>query len=106
LAMLYRYAHVAYIGGGFGKGIHNILEAAVYGIPVVFGPHYQKFREAVELVKEGGAFSVNSFSSMKEILDMLREKKEMLQKASDTTQQFINSNLGATDTILNYLRKE
>jgi 3-deoxy-D-manno-octulosonic-acid transferase len=104
LAMLYRYAQVAYIGGGFGKGIHNILEAAVYGVPVVFGPNHRKFREAVELVREGGAFTIRSFTETKDILDSLREKKNMLKKASEATHAYIHRNTGATDTILNYLR--
>jgi 3-deoxy-D-manno-octulosonic-acid transferase len=104
LSTLYRYAHVAYIGGGFGKGIHNILEAAVYGVPVVFGPNHRKFREAVELVREGGAFTVHTFAEAKSILDSLREKKEILKKASEITQAYIHRNVGATDTILNYLR--
>jgi 3-deoxy-D-manno-octulosonic-acid transferase len=106
LATLYRYGQVAYIGGGFGKGIHNILEAAVYGVPVIFGPRHRKFREAVDLVREGGAFIIHSFSEAKEILDGLREKKEMWQNASEITRNFIRKNTGATETILNYLKKE
>ena len=60
LSYLYRYGTLAYIGGGFGKGIHNILEAATYGLPVIFGPNHQKFSEAMELVQLGGAFPVSS----------------------------------------------
>ncbi len=105
LATLYRYGQVAYIGGGFGKGIHNILEAAVYGMPVVFGPNFRKFREAVELLKEGSAFMARDYNELKYILDMLREKKEKLQAASESTRNFINQNIGATETILNYLKK-
>jgi 3-deoxy-D-manno-octulosonic-acid transferase len=106
LATLYRYGQVAYIGGGFGKGIHNILEAAVYGIPVVFGPNHRKFREAKELIREGGAFTVNSYKDTKNILDALRDNKDKLNKASESTKSFIKRNVGATETILSYLRKE
>ena len=105
LSSIYHYGNVAYIGGGFGKGIHNILEPAVYGMPVVFGPRYFKFREAVELVKEGGAFSVTSFEELKTVFDMLKEEKVRLGKASEATRQFIQRNLGATRAILNYLKK-
>jgi 3-deoxy-D-manno-octulosonic-acid transferase len=105
LATIYRYGQVAYIGGGFGKGIHNILEAAVYGIPVVFGPNFRKFREAVELLNEGGAFLVRNYSEFKEILDILREKKDQLSNASKSTRSFISKNAGATETILNYLKQ-
>jgi 3-deoxy-D-manno-octulosonic-acid transferase len=105
LATIYRYGQVAYIGGGFGKGIHNILEAAVYGIPVVFGPNFKKFREAVELLNEGGAFLVRNYSEFKEILDILREKKDQLSNASKSTRSFISKNAGATETILNYLKQ-
>ncbi len=105
LSSIYRYANVAYIGGGFGKGIHNILEPAVYGMPVVFGPRYHKFSEAVELLREGGAFPVNSFEELKNILDKLREEKDSLASASEATKQFVQRNLGATQAILNYLKK-
>lgn len=105
LSSTYRYGDVAFLGGGFGKGIHNILEPAVYGMPVVFGPKYRKFREAIELVKEGGAFPVSSFEELKSIFDTLREDKKKLEKTSIATKQFVQRNLGATGVILNYLKK-
>ena len=105
LSSIYRYGNVAYIGGGFRKGIHNILEPAVYGLPVVFGPKYHKFSEAVELIREKGAFSVDSFEGLKNILDKLREEKNALSSASEATLQFVQRNLGATQVILNYLKK-
>jgi 3-deoxy-D-manno-octulosonic-acid transferase len=105
LSSLYRYGQLAYIGGGFGKGIHNILEAAVYGIPVVFGPNHKKFREAVELVREEGGFAVNNFNELKEILGRLREKKDKLSDASQKTLAFIKKNTGATETILSFLKR-
>ena len=60
LSRLYKYAYITYIGGGFGKGIHNTLEAAVYGKPVLFGPVYHKFNEAMDLISAGGAISINN----------------------------------------------
>jgi 3-deoxy-D-manno-octulosonic-acid transferase len=105
LSSIYRYGKMAYIGGGFGVGIHNILEAAVYGMPVVFGPNFRKFREAVELVKEGGAFPVNSYEELKPLCDNFRENEKSLKKASEATKAFVNMNLGATEVIMKYLRK-
>lgn len=105
LSSIYRYGNVAYIGGGFRKGIHNILEPAVYGLPVVFGPKYRKFSEAVELIREKGAFSIDSFEGLKNILDKFREDDNALSSASKATRQFVQRNLGATQVILNYLKK-
>ena len=105
LSSIYRYGKVAYIGGGFGVGIHNVLEAAVYGMPVVFGPNFQKFREAVELVKEGGAFPIGSYAEFKELCDNFRENQKSLKKAAEATKAFVNMHMGATEVIMNYLRK-
>ena len=66
LSSIYRYGEIAYVGGGFGVGIHNILEAAVYGIPVIFGPKYQKFMEAKQLLEENGAFSIKNYEELPE----------------------------------------
>lgn len=71
LSAIYRYGKIAYIGGGFGVGIHNTLEAAVYGIPVIFGPKYRKFKEAVSLIQEGGAFTIQNGNELNAILDSL-----------------------------------
>ena len=71
LSSAYKYSTVAAIGGGFGKGIHNILEPACFGIPVVFGPNFIKFREAVELIKEGGAFTFSDYNEFASIADRL-----------------------------------
>jgi len=71
LSSVYRYANVAYIGGGFGVGIHNTLEAAVWNVPVVFGPNYQKFREARELIVAGGAFSIYNYEMLEKELNNL-----------------------------------
>ncbi|MGD2033661.1 MAG: glycosyltransferase N-terminal domain-containing protein [Bacteroidales bacterium] len=105
LSAIYKYGHVAYVGGGFGAGIHNILEAAVYGLPVVFGPNYQRFYEAVELIKDGGAFSVSSYEECKLNFDELQFNKSSYARASKATTNFVTRNLGATDMILDYLKK-
>jgi 3-deoxy-D-manno-octulosonic-acid transferase len=100
LSSLYRYGRIAYIGGGFGKGIHNILEAATFGLPVLFGPNYQKFQEAVDLAKAGGAFPISDYFTMKSALDNLIEDNVKTINCSEISRQFIKNNLGATDIIL------
>ncbi|MDR2126694.1 MAG: 3-deoxy-D-manno-octulosonic acid transferase [Prevotellaceae bacterium] len=96
LSSVYRYADIAYIGGGFGAGIHNTLEAAVYGIPIVWGPNYAKFREACELVACGGGFSVTDYKSLKDVLDSLFIDSTVGNKVAE----YVKQNLGATDKIL------
>lgn len=97
LSKIYRYADVAYIGGGFGVGIHNTLEAAAFGCPLVFGPNYAKFNEAIDLIKVGAAFSISTAKELKEnveplLLDNTAQKKAALD--------YVASNLGAADMIL------
>lgn len=100
LSKLYRFADIAYIGGGFGKGIHNTLEPAVYGIPVLFGPNYHKFREAVELIKVGGGFTVSSLSEATSIIDKLLSDDTYLVNSGQAAHQWIEEQLGATDGLL------
>ncbi len=100
LSSLYRYGKIAYIGGGFGKGIHNILEAATYGLPVVFGPKYQKFLEAVEMIERKAAFSVNNYNDLKLTLDQLTGDEDLLISRSGLAKTYIESKLGATRTII------
>lgn len=100
LSSVYQYADIAYIGGGFGAGIHNTLEAAVYNVPVVFGPNYQKFREARELIKVGGGFSICNYNELKECFDaLLKENKTVGQSAGN----YVRENTGATAEILKYI---
>lgn len=106
LSAIYRYGQVAYIGGGFGVGIHNTLEAAVYGIPVIFGPKYQKFNEAVSLISEGGAFTINNGSQLKEILDTLINKPIIAETAGKKALEYVESQLGATQIILKELKNK
>lgn len=106
LSTLYRYASVAYIGGGFGAGIHNINEAAVYGIPVVFGPNYRKFKEAHDLIALNGAFCVNDDASTVATLDRLLADNSFRENAGKIAGQYIADNLGATDRIFSDLFTE
>ncbi len=100
LSRLYRYAHIAFVGGGFGKGIHNITEAAVYGCPVIFGPNYRQFREATALIEKGGGFSVISASELESVLIPLLTDKNTYAGSSKAAQSYIHSGAGATEQIL------
>ena len=99
LSSTYRYGEVAYIGGGFGVGIHNVLEAAVYGIPVVFGTNYQKFREARELIQSGGGFSVASATEFNEKMQSFSIYPDILNAAGKDAGNYVSRNGGATDVI-------
>jgi 3-deoxy-D-manno-octulosonic-acid transferase len=100
LSSIYRYGEIAYIGGGFGVGIHNVPEAAVYGIPVLFGPKYQKFMEAVELIEAGGAFSINDYQELSTLLDRLFGDKALLHQAGEAAGQYVKGKSGATEKIM------
>lgn len=103
LSSIYRYGTIAYIGGGFGTGIHNTLEAAVYGIPVLFGPKYQKFKEAKDLIRIGGGFSVADKQAFSEKMDELLTYPEVLEAAGSAAGHFVDHNAGATDEVLGKL---
>lgn len=96
LSSIYQYTNIAYIGGGFGVGIHNTLEAAVWNVPVVFGPNYTKFREARELISLGGGFSISDYSELKTIFDKLFTDKNSGEIAGN----YVKQNTGATNLIL------
>ncbi len=106
LYYLYKYADIAYVGGGFGAGIHNILEAAVYGKPVIFGPNYQKFKEARELIKLGGAFSIGNQEELFEILDKLVKDSDFRKEAGEIAKNYVLSNTGATEKILSLVESK
>jgi 3-deoxy-D-manno-octulosonic-acid transferase len=99
LSSLYQYGSIAFIGGGFGKGIHNILEAATFGLPLIFGPNYEKFTEAKELIKLGGAFSVSDKEEFEKIISLLQDE-QMLKTASHICKYYVESRVGASDKIL------
>lgn len=105
LARLYRYGEFAYVGGAFGKGLHNILEPACYGIPIFFGnKNYEKFQEAVDLINRGGAFKINDYHELKATYELVNEPQTFLL-ACEVTRQYVEENLGATRKITDYCSK-
>jgi len=100
LSSLYRFGKVAMIGGGFGKGIHNTLEAATFGLPVLFGPYYRKFQEAVDLTKIGGAFSINEYKGFAAKVDSYLEKPALREEEGRRAGSYVERNIGATAKIL------
>ncbi len=103
LSQLYQYGKIAYIGGGFGAGIHNTLEPIAFGLPVLFGPKYTKFEEAIQLVEHDGGFVIETqkdFEAQFQVLQTVNNYK----KASNATSRYIRENKGATKQILNYLK--
>lgn len=105
LSSVYGYGKIAYIGGGFGTGIHNTLEAAIYGIPVIFGPKYEKFREAVELIENQGAFSISNEQDFREIIDELNATEERTEEYGIRAYAYTNTQFGATEIIMKRLCK-
>ncbi len=103
LSSIYRYGKVAYIGGGFGVGIHNVLEAAVYGIPVIWGPNYSKFREAKSLIKSGGGFSINDKDEFDRLMGQMRDNTSFLNTSSRASLNYVAENAGATEQIYNMI---
>lgn len=104
LSSLYRYGEFAFIGGAYGKGLHNILEAACYGVPILFGnKSYEKFQEAVDLINRGGAFEIADYPDLKAKYEMLNIP-ETFQLACEVTRQYVEENLGATEKIMEYCR--
>ena len=105
LSSIYRYATVAYVGGGFGAGIHNVPEAAVYGVPVIIGPNNKKFREARKLIDLGGCFEINNSDDYATVIDTLISQPASLTKASTASADYIKANAGAVDMIYNFVFK-
>ena len=104
LKQIYKYARFAYVGGGFMSSIHNTQEALVFGCPVVIGPKYHKFVEAVDLVRNGGMFSVNNQQEFDDIFEKLMNDEEFYNKASGICQDYIQLSIGATDKIMKILK--
>lgn len=101
LSSLYQYAKVAYIGGGFGAGIHNTLEAAAFGLPVIFGPKYDKFQEAKDLISIGAAKSIHTTAELLAAFDHFKSN----EKAATAAQNYVTEKKGATEMILNTLNQ-
>ncbi len=103
LASLYRYAFISFIGGGFGAGIHNILEPAAFGIPVIFGPNYNKFKEARELIHEGGAITIKNEEDFRKAIKHLTDTPGERNRTSEICSAYIANHKGATAHILKHL---
>ena len=103
LSSIYRYATIAYVGGGFGVGIHNVPEAAVYGLPVIIGPNNQRFREARDLIALGGCFEIHGKDEFASIIERLTTQPDLLSKASKASAEYIRSNAGAVDIIYGHV---
>jgi 3-deoxy-D-manno-octulosonic-acid transferase len=100
LSSLYAYADYAAIGGAFGKGLHNTLEAAVFGMPLFFGPTYYKFKEAIDLVKKKIAFSIKNSNEFEEALKSFIHAESLRQQTAEKAIEYVRKNTGATDQII------
>ena len=100
LSSIYRYGKVAYVGGGFGVGIHNVLEAAVWGMPVIFGPNHERFQEAVALIAEGGGFSICDTHDFEICMRKFSSDPKALAEASRKAGEYVKSQSGATDAVM------
>lgn len=106
LSSIYRYADVTYVGGGFGKGIHNTLEAAVWSKPLIFGPNIRKFEEAKNMVKLGGALVVNNYDDLKVALDRYLADEDYTKRCGETNGKYVQSNAGATEIVMQHLERK
>ena len=102
LSSLYRYASIAYIGGGFGKGIHNILEAAAYGKPIIFGTNYKKFKEANDLIRLSAAFSVSNYEDLDSIIRKFYTNPQTIQTAGNIARQYVLDNVGGCRRVCDF----
>ena len=106
LSRLYQYATITYVGGGFGDdGVHNVLEAAVYGKPVVFGPVIEKYIEAVELVDSGGGIVIDSALEAESVFHRLLGDPEEYRQTSDASRNYVYAKKGATEKIAGYIQE-
>ena len=106
LSRLYKYADITYVGGGFGEdGLHNILEAAVYGKPVIFGPVFEKNFEAQELIECGGGITIENALELEKVLDHLLKNPEELNERGDAAKNYVYRNAGATGKIMKYIQE-
>lgn len=104
LSSIYRYGEVAYVGGGFGVGVHNLLEAAVYGMPVFFGPNNKKFQEAAKLKEYGGGIEISDYAGFEQMMDTFTSDEVVLKKAGNAAGKYVASNSGATQKLLKALK--
>ena len=100
LSSIYQYGQVAYVGGGFGVGIHNVLEAAVWGMPVIFGPNNKNFQEAQGLLAAGGGFEIATDDNFAQLMDRLSSDSKFLEESSTVASTFVQGQVGATEKVL------
>ena len=100
LSSIYRYGEISYIGGGFGVGIHNVLEAAVYGIPVIFGPNNKKFREAQHLLANKGGFEINGYEDFEQLMNRFLRDEVYLKQSGKAAGDYVKGNAGAMEKIM------
>lgn len=106
LTKIYSYATIAYVGGGFTKtGVHNVLEPATFGVPILIGPNYHKFNEAIDLVKNKACFAVDNSKELSLHLEQFFQSNEMRLKTGESAKKYVLDKTGATAKILNYLEK-
>jgi 3-deoxy-D-manno-octulosonic-acid transferase len=107
LSRLYKYATITYVGGGFGDdGVHNVLEAAVYGKPVVFGPVFNRYLEAIELLEEGGAFTIETALELEKVFEDLFRDEILYNQTATAAKEYVYSKKGATGRILNFIQEK
>ena len=101
LSSIYRYGEISYIGGGFGVGIHNVLDAAVYGIPVIFGPNNKKFREAQHLLANKGGFEIHGSEDFEQLMNKFLNDEAYLGLSGKAAGDYVKGNAGAMELIMN-----
>ncbi|HIP48122.1 MAG TPA: 3-deoxy-D-manno-octulosonic acid transferase [Lutibacter sp.] len=106
LTSVYSYGNIAYVGGGFGAGIHNILEPATYGMPILIGPNYQKFQEALDLIEKMACFEIQTQENLNEKLQEFFTNKEKATTVGKIAKQYILDNIGAADKVLEYVKEQ
>lgn len=104
LSSIYKYGDIAYVGGGFGAGIHNLLEAAVWGLPVIFGPNNARFAEAKGLVEAGGGFEICNYDSFAQTIDSLLADESFLAQSSEAAKRYVSQQSGATRKVLSNIQ--
>jgi 3-deoxy-D-manno-octulosonic-acid transferase len=106
LSRLYHYANITYVGGGFGTdGVHNVLEAAVYGKPVIFGPEYKKYAEAIGLEESGGGIPIKNALELESVLNLLWKQEDVLKTKGKAAEKFIFANAGASKKIIQFVQE-
>ena len=106
LSSLYQYGDIAYIGGGFGAGIHNTLEAGAFGLPVIFGPNYSKFKEARDLIGLQAGFAINDEAQLEQIAGKLINDEAYYNRASQKIKAYVEEHTGASECIIKYISKK